>query len=98
MATSRMEGKGNECNLSMASEANMTLLNAFKTISLFRLALLESVNLINVIAFLFTEDNSILLIFIIMLILFFTQRPTGQLFISDFNLTDEEKKSVLETL
>ena len=73
-------------------------LNSFKTISLFRLALIESVNLINAIAFLFTGDNSILLVFIIMLVLFFTQRPTRQLFARDFNLTEEEKNSVLETL
>ncbi|KAB2841223.1 MAG: hypothetical protein F9K45_08200 [Melioribacteraceae bacterium] len=71
---------------------------SFRTISLFRLTLIESVNLINVIAYLFTGDNSILLIFIIMFVLFFTLRPTTQLFIRDFNLSDEEKNSVLETL
>lgn len=73
-------------------------INSFRTISLFRLTLIESVNLMNVIAFFFTGDNSILLIFIIMLILFFTQRPTRQLFTRDFNLTEEEKNAVLETL
>lgn len=73
-------------------------INSFRTISLFRLSLIESVNLMNVIAFLFTGDNSILLIFIIMLVLFFTQRPTSHLFIRDFNLTEDEQKSVLESL
>lgn len=71
---------------------------SFRTISLFRLTLIESVNLINVIAFLFTGDNSILLIFIIMLVLFFTHRPTPHLFVRDFNLSEDEKKSILESL
>lgn len=66
-------------------------INSFRTVSLFRLALIESVNLLNCIAYLFTGDNSILLIFAIMLILFFTQRPTISLFIRDFNLSEEEK-------
>ena len=73
-------------------------ISSFRTISLFRLSLIESVNLMNAIAFLFTGDNSILLIFIIMLVLFFTQRPTPHLFVRDFNLAEEEKNSVLETL
>lgn len=71
---------------------------SFRTISLFRLTLIESVNLINVIAYLFTGDKSILLIFLIMLVLFFTQRPTAHLFIRDFKLSEVEKNSVLETL
>ena len=70
---------------------------SFKTISLFRLALIESVNLINLIAFMFTGDNSIILIFIIMMVLFFTQRPTRQLFIRDFNLSEEDKNTVLQS-
>lgn len=73
-------------------------LNSFKTITVFRLTLIESVNLINVIAFLISGDTTILLVFIIILILFFTMRPTRDLFCRDFNVTVEEKLRVLESV
>ena len=72
-------------------------ITSFRTVSIFRLSFVESVNLINVLAYLFTGDYLILIIFFIMLILFFTYRPTTRLLIKDFNLSNDEKRIILES-
>lgn len=69
--------------------------NKFRIFSIIRLAILESVNMINLIAFLVVGENIFLLIFAIMLALFFIYRPLPQNFIRDFNLSESEKNIIL---
>ncbi len=70
-------------------------INTFRLLSIIRLALLESGNIINLVFYLMTGDSIFLLIFGALFILQFAYRPLPKLMIREFNLPLEKINEIL---
>ena len=70
-------------------------IHSFRLLSIIRLALLESGNIINLVFYLMTGDSIFLLIFGALFILQFAYRPLPKLMIREFNLPLEKINEIL---
>jgi len=69
----------------------------FSSLNIVRCALLKTINLLNLIAFMITGKYVYLVIFIIVLGLFFVYRSSRKIFITDFKLTGVEEELILNS-
>ncbi len=68
--------------------------NSFRKLSLLKIAILNSVNILNTIAFLIVGEFLLAIVFGIMFLLYLGSRPTAKAFIRDFKLSGEIKRNV----
>lgn len=72
-------------------------LNKFIVLNLVRISIIEFINLINLTAYLITGLYIFFIIFILIFILYFVYRPSRVKFITDFKLSNSEKRQVQES-